>query len=1029
MSNIVKFPVDQLDLNGLDLTDDQKDRIVLALQGRALKNPVQDAIDRATLRITEFEAAVEADDYDNIGSGGQTTTKLAALQTAINNLKTHTDILSGVTLNYTGFPPNFLGRLSIATAYNQIKEGLRKTQDGVCGVEENKDEIYSEVFRSLLGYAENELDSIINYFNNINLETGMEVASAIETFIDNVNDFKTQDTAGFYKAYNFVTRVGLAQALANSKTNDYANKLFEDVIGTRIFNTEDIAALKLQCQVWGDDSTPPPSDFSSNFGFEFALQSVGDLIGISLGGATEGDILQISNGDILPTARPDLGLNLDDLGNISGAASGSIGQALVKDASGKYAPATISSGGGGSTTWIGLSDTPGSITADKFVKSNVGGTALEFVTLGESDIPSVFVVFDDLADVAESGLYSDLTGSPVNLSDFTNDSSFITGNQTITLSGDVTGSGATAITTTVIQSAVTQHQAALSITESQISDLGSYSEVGHAHAATSVTSGFITPSNYTATNSNLSGHLEGLDNALGAVGGTDLSGSDTGDLAEGSNLYYTDERVDDRVSVLIVGGNNLTVTYDDGAGSLTIDVDSLIASDITSGTLDDARLSSNVGMLNVGAQWTAGQQFNSISVTGSGGRHSIISEATTGKSATIADVDGYVPIITDLTPADGEFLVRSGDGYISRDLVEADISDLGTYYSSGDTILSANGASNAVGLGFASDTDTGLFLDAANSMYLVAGGLNIVNINETAGVGLVTVDCSAFSVTSTITWGAIAPSFDFVNSSSTSAATIKLFEGTDNGSNSISLSVSDSLPKDKSWVIPVSDAANGVWKSDGAGILECAAITFGEIGGSVGDAQITESNVTQHEAALSITESQVSDLGTYYQSSDFAGTSYPLSPYDGQKFVRTDLENETFTWDATRSKWLGELICLVAARSSAASSGSLDLRTAGGVQYSGSRGECFPDDMTIVGVTVYSAANWSGDVDWIEGNTKIATLITTANDRGLADMSLNIDFDGDNGYPHKYPKIQNITGGSVNNPIIRVFLRKNGTSL
>jgi len=44
------------------------------------------------------------------------------------------------------------------------------------------------------------------------------------------------------------------------------------------------------------------------------------------------------------------------------------------------------------------------------------------------------------------------------------------------------------------------------------------------------------------------------------------------DLTEGStNLFYTNERVDDRVAALLVGGNNITATYDDVAGTLTID--------------------------------------------------------------------------------------------------------------------------------------------------------------------------------------------------------------------------------------------------------------------------------------------------------------------------------------------------------------------------------------------------------------------------------------------------------------------------
>jgi hypothetical protein len=44
----------------------------------------------------------------------------------------------------------------------------------------------------------------------------------------------------------------------------------------------------------------------------------------------------------------------------------------------------------------------------------------------------------------------------------------------------------------------------------------------------------------------------------------------TSDLTEGSNKYFTDERVDDRVNALITAGSNITTTYDDAAGTLTI---------------------------------------------------------------------------------------------------------------------------------------------------------------------------------------------------------------------------------------------------------------------------------------------------------------------------------------------------------------------------------------------------------------------------------------------------------------------------
>ena len=45
----------------------------------------------------------------------------------------------------------------------------------------------------------------------------------------------------------------------------------------------------------------------------------------------------------------------------------------------------------------------------------------------------------------------------------------------------------------------------------------------------------------------------------------------TDEITEGSsNLYFTDERVDDRVNALIIGGTNVTATYNDAANTLTI---------------------------------------------------------------------------------------------------------------------------------------------------------------------------------------------------------------------------------------------------------------------------------------------------------------------------------------------------------------------------------------------------------------------------------------------------------------------------
>jgi hypothetical protein len=51
---------------------------------------------------------------------------------------------------------------------------------------------------------------------------------------------------------------------------------------------------------------------------------------------------------------------------------------------------------------------------------------------------------------------------------------------------------------------------------------------------------------------------------------TAFAAKSTDDLAEGSNEFYTAEKVDDRVAALLVEGTNVSIVYDDIAGTLTI---------------------------------------------------------------------------------------------------------------------------------------------------------------------------------------------------------------------------------------------------------------------------------------------------------------------------------------------------------------------------------------------------------------------------------------------------------------------------
>ena len=62
---------------------------------------------------------------------------------------------------------------------------------------------------------------------------------------------------------------------------------------------------------------------------------------------------------------------------------------LIEDSAASYGKKKVQvgnlPGGGGSSTWVGLTDTAGSITANKLVKGNAGGTALDFSSVNEAD--------------------------------------------------------------------------------------------------------------------------------------------------------------------------------------------------------------------------------------------------------------------------------------------------------------------------------------------------------------------------------------------------------------------------------------------------------------------------------------------------------------------------------------------------------------------------------------------------------------------------------------------------------------------
>ena len=95
------------------------------------------------------------------------------------------------------------------------------------------------------------------------------------------------------------------------------------------------------------------------------------------------------------------------------------------------------------------------------------------------------------------------------------------------------------------------------------------------------------------------------DNSTGAMSFTtpttiaSIANHTSDDLAEGSsNLYHTNERVDDRVAALMTAGTGISLSYDDAAGTLTVTNTQTETNDF----VDGATFSSGTLTLSVGSQ-------------------------------------------------------------------------------------------------------------------------------------------------------------------------------------------------------------------------------------------------------------------------------------------------------------------------------------------------------------------------------------------------------------------------------------------
>jgi hypothetical protein len=219
-----------------------------------------------------------------------------------------------------------------------------------------------------------------------------------------------------------------------------------------------------------------------------------------------------------------------------------------------------------------------------------------------------------------------------------------------------------------------------------------------------------------------------------------VDAQDTDDVAEGStNLYHTSERVDDRVNALLTAGTGITLTYDDGADTLTIagaaqygDTDvTTHLSDFNGSIIPDTDVTYDLG--------SSTKQWRDVYV-GPGSLYvngQKVLEDSSGTIVVSADSDQNLQMKT----------AGSGD-------IEFNPSGTGIIQAKGtlqmlDGELITNSAGNAVAFGSGLESDSLASRSSDTNLVLSGNGTGIVTVNDSLTVtGNLTVSGTTTTVNS-----------------------------------------------------------------------------------------------------------------------------------------------------------------------------------------------------------------------------------------------------------------------------------------
>lgn len=357
-------------------------------------------------------------------------------------------------------------------------------------------------------------------------------------------------------------------------------------------------------------------------------------------------------------------------------------------------------------------------------------------------------------------------------------------------------------------------------------------------------------------------------------------GSSTDDLVEGTtNLYFTDERVDDRVSALLVAGTNISLVYNDIANTLTINASGVDLSGSTTDDLSEGSTNLYFTTARAKASLSGGTGVTYSSATGS---ISIGQDVSTTANVQFGNIQ--TSSISTLDYADFDTALVSSPSFVEGRLFYDNVNKTMAFYNQEPDVTLQIGQEQWIRVynnsGATIDNGKPVYITGSTSGWPTVALANANSVSTFNAIGLATHSIEDATYGYVTTKGVVRD----VNTSSLSTGVVHL--GVTDGALQNQSPTYPNYPHEIGYCI-VSDATNGSIYVDIQQHTIEVLRTFGDARID-GDLTIVgDFNVLGNQTVSTITNLEISDNFVYLNAGDTIGA-------DNTNFTGTGLDDAAF---------------------------------------------------------------------------------------------------------------------------------------